>query len=199
MSAHKNMNYKDILKIYKEIIRKSLLFILVFIGLICIISFPFCIKEMVRAKKEITRVRMELGKENQELKETYGIFKSKLTHEDYLHCFDEVDMKNTSWFLRETSAYNVGDPNQCAGDSCISANGESICEALEKGYKRCACNFLPFGSVIEIEGWGECMITDRLNEKYEHRIDIAMKKDEKEKAIQWGVRNKRIKIISIAK
>ena len=53
--------------------------------------------------------------------------------------------------IREVTAYNVEDPKQNQGDPCISANGENICVALDLGFKRCAANFVPFGTKITLK------------------------------------------------
>jgi len=89
--------------------------------------------------------------------------------------------------IREVTAYNAGDINQCWGDPCESANGENICLALELGYKRCAANFVPFGTILHIEHYGDCMVTDRMNSRYTNRVDIAMKLSEYERAKKFGL------------
>ena len=100
-----------------------------------------------------------------------------------------------SSITRTISAYNVGDIYQCAGNPCTSANGENICKALELGYKRCAANFVPFGTILEIEGYGECMVTDRMNSRYLNNVDIAMKYEEHTKALEFGRRSLTVNII----
>lgn len=89
--------------------------------------------------------------------------------------------------IREVTAYNVGDISQTDDSPCISANGENICEALEKGYKRCAANFVPIGTDLIIQNYGECKVTDRMNSRYKNRVDIAMTLEEKERAINFGL------------
>lgn len=98
---------------------------------------------------------------------------------------------------RQVTAYNVGDIYQCAGDPCTSANGENICQALEQGYKRCAANFVPFGTMLEIEGYGQCMVTDRMNSRYTSRVDIAMPYTQKQEAIQFGLKTLEVKILAM--
>ena len=98
--------------------------------------------------------------------------------------------------VREVTAYNVGDPNQNWGDPCQSANGENICAALESGSKRCAANFVPFGTLLRIAHYGICTVTDRMNKRYTNRVDIAMKKDEKEKALRFGLKRLPVTVIS---
>jgi 3D (Asp-Asp-Asp) domain-containing protein len=98
--------------------------------------------------------------------------------------------------LREVTAYNVGDPDQNYGDPCESANGEDICAALDSGSRRCAANFVPFGTLLHIASYGVCTVTDRMNRRYTGRVDIAMKKNEKQKARRFG--RKRLKVTVLA-
>ena len=98
--------------------------------------------------------------------------------------------------VREVTAYNVGDPSQTSGDPCVAANGENICAALEAGMKRCAANFVPFGTRLEISQVGVCTVTDRMNRRYRSRVDIAMQPDEKDKALQFGLQKLRVRILS---
>jgi|GEM_PF-1319247 3D (Asp-Asp-Asp) domain-containing protein len=97
--------------------------------------------------------------------------------------------------VRSVSAYNAGDVNQCDGDPCTSANGENICQALEMGYKRCAANFVPFGTILRIEGYGDCMVVDRMNSRYPDGVDIAMKYADKQLAKNWGRRRVNVSIM----
>jgi 3D (Asp-Asp-Asp) domain-containing protein len=106
------------------------------------------------------------------------------------------DLNNTnSASIREVTAYNVGDPKQNHGNPCISANGENICAALNLGFKRCAANFVPFGSQLYIAHYGVCTVTDRMNRRYRNRVDIAMKVTEKEKALQFGLKKLKVTIL----
>ena len=97
--------------------------------------------------------------------------------------------------VREVTAYNVGDPDQTNGDPCIAASGEDICAALEAGMKRCAANFVPFGTRLEINRVGVCTVTDRMHHRYSSRVDIAMNPDEKAKALKFGIQKLRVKIL----
>ncbi|MFH1412925.1 MAG: hypothetical protein ABIG10_02755 [bacterium] len=99
--------------------------------------------------------------------------------------------------IRQITAYNVGDIYQCAGDPCISANGENICIAIEKGYKRCAANFVPFGTRLEIEGYGQCIVTDRMNSRYTSRVDIAMPYDQKPEAKEFGLKSLEVRVLAM--
>lgn len=97
--------------------------------------------------------------------------------------------------IKGISAYNAGDPYQCDNSPCIAANGENICLALELGYKRCAANFVPFGTILEIEGYGRCLVVDRMNSRFSNHVDIAMKKTEKKEALKFGRRKLKVHIV----
>ena len=97
--------------------------------------------------------------------------------------------------IRIVTAYNVGDPSQNDGDPCIAANGENICHALDSGAKRCAANFVPFGTELYIENHGTFRVTDRTHSRYRNRVDIAMKRDERSKARQFGKKKLRVLVL----
>ena len=97
--------------------------------------------------------------------------------------------------IRIVTAYNAGDPRQTDDTPCISANGENICDALAKGQKRCAANFVPLGSRLYVDKVGICLVTDRTNKRYRNRVDIAMQKDEYHKARRFGRQKLHVKII----
>ena len=101
----------------------------------------------------------------------------------------------TSETIRIVTAYNAGDPRQTDDTPCISANGENLCDALAKGEKRCAANFVPLGSQLYVDKVGMCLVTDRTNKRYRNRVDIAMQKDEYHKALQFGRQKLHVKIV----
>lgn len=88
--------------------------------------------------------------------------------------------------IREVTAYNAGDVNQTDGDPCIGASGKDICKMLEDGKIVLAANFVPFGAKLKIENFGIGEVWDRTNSRYKNRVDIAMKLDEKQRAINFG-------------
>ena len=97
--------------------------------------------------------------------------------------------------VRYVTAYNVGDPKQNYGNPCISASGENICKALARGAKRCAANFVPFGTELFIQAYGICVVTDRTNSRYRNRVDIAMRTHELRKAKEFGKKKLYVKIL----
>jgi 3D (Asp-Asp-Asp) domain-containing protein len=109
----------------------------------------------------------------------------------------KVTNPTASSSIREVTAYNVGDPEQNYGNPCISANGDNICAALNEGLKRCAANFVPFGTQLYIAEFGVCTVTDRMNRRYKHRVDIAMKVTEKERALQFGLKKLKVTILGL--
>lgn len=107
----------------------------------------------------------------------------------------EIKTENANKTIREITAYNAGVPGQTDSSPCISANGENVCTALALGYKRCAANFVPFGTKLRIENYGECIVTDRMNARYQNRVDIAMRADEIDRAIKFGKQNLMVEIV----
>ncbi len=111
--------------------------------------------------------------------------------------------KNTRYTVRSetirvVTAYNAGDPGQTDNTPCISANGENLCKALANGKKRCAANFVPLGSRLYVDKIGVCLVSDRTNKRYRNRVDIAMQKDEFQKARRFGRQKLTVKIIDIS-
>lgn len=97
--------------------------------------------------------------------------------------------------IREVTAYNLGDPNQNWGDPCITASGKNGCELVEQGIKICAANFVPLGTKIYIENYGECWVIDRMNSRYKNRVDVGMRLDEKQRALNFGLQRLLVKVI----
>jgi 3D (Asp-Asp-Asp) domain-containing protein len=97
--------------------------------------------------------------------------------------------------VRVVTAYNAGDPNQTDATPCIDASGENICQALARGRKHCAANFVPLGTYLHIEKFGSCHVTDRTNARYKNRVDIAMLRNELSKARQFGRQKLQVSIL----
>lgn len=94
------------------------------------------------------------------------------------------------------TAYNAGIAAQTDSSPCITANGENICTALALGLKRCAANNLKFGTRLFVEGYGECIVTDRMNSRYQNgEIDVAFKSDQIKEAKKFGAKKRLIKIL----
>ena len=96
--------------------------------------------------------------------------------------------------VREVTAYNVGVRDQTSDDPCIGATGQNLCRLVARGEKVCAANFVAPETILNIEGYGECVVLDRMNRRFPHRVDIAMKTDEVEKALEFGIQRRHVKV-----
>ena len=169
-----NRTYRQniIRKRRKELLIKSL---------ITTIIFLFGINSVLELFNQISLIEKDL-------------FQNVIIHQSSAKHTLNSSLEGVQGTLREVTAYNVGDINQTFGNPCISANGENICEAV-KHYKRCAANFVDFGTILHIENYGECMVTDRMNSRYKNRVDIAMRLDEYQRAVNFGLQVLEVKII----
>jgi 3D (Asp-Asp-Asp) domain-containing protein len=99
-------------------------------------------------------------------------------------------------YYAKVTAYNAGVEAQTDDSPCISANGENICTALSLGYKRCAVNGLPFGTKLEVEGYGICTVTDRMHKRYFNgEVDVAFTAERIKEAENFGAKNRLVKIL----
>lgn len=105
---------------------------------------------------------------------------------------DGMVSENSTGTIRTITAYNVGIEAQTDDTPCFGATGEDLCTALERGEKVCAANFVPLGTLLTIEGYGECVVKDRMARRYSDRVDIAMRATENERAINWGVKELKV-------
>lgn len=96
--------------------------------------------------------------------------------------------------LREVTAYNVGDRKQTDRTPCIGATGVDLCRLVDRGLNVCAANFVDLGTTLVIEEFGECRVLDRMNSRYSHRVDIAMRKDEVRKAVEFGLQQRVVEV-----
>ena len=75
---------------------------------------------------------------------------------------------------------------------CIGAGNNNLCELRpilrENCQIICASRDLPLDTIVYIDGFGECVIKDRMNKRYAGtgRIDILM--DTKQEALNFGIR-----------
>jgi 3D (Asp-Asp-Asp) domain-containing protein len=98
--------------------------------------------------------------------------------------------------VREVTAYNVGVRRQTSGRPCIGATGENLCRLVVQGRKICAANFVEPETILNIEGYGECVVLDRMNRRFAHRVDIAMRKDEVDRALEFGIQRRQVEVIT---
>ncbi|MBI5576332.1 MAG: 3D domain-containing protein [Deltaproteobacteria bacterium] len=102
--------------------------------------------------------------------------------------------KKPAGMHREVTAYNVGVRAQTSDTPCIGAGGHDLCELVERNVKVCAANFVPLGTILEIEGHGEFVVLDRLHKRFAHRVDIAMKEGELMKALTFGLQKRLVAV-----
>lgn len=88
---------------------------------------------------------------------------------------------------RRITAYNLIEA-QTDGDPCISASGVNLCPLVEAGELICAANFVPFGTILRINDLGDCIVLDRMNERYPYDVDVAMSADQYGNAKEFGVK-----------
>lgn len=96
--------------------------------------------------------------------------------------------------VREVTAYNVGVREQTSATPCIGAGGIDLCKLVRRGMKVCAANFVDLGTILRIEEYGECVVLDRINRRYGHRVDIAMQEDEVDEALEFGLQRRFVEV-----
>lgn len=87
--------------------------------------------------------------------------------------------------VREVTAYTAS-VEETDSEPCVGAAGFDICEIAESGLNVCASNAFPIGTFLTVEGLGDCVVFDRMNSRYQNRVDWFMGYD-KERAIQFGL------------
>jgi len=100
----------------------------------------------------------------------------------------------TRGLVREVTAYNVGVRGQTGDEPCIGATGRNLCRLVARGLNVCAANFVDPETILHIEGYGDCVVLDRMNRRFPHRVDIAMKKDEVDTALEFGIQQRHVKV-----
>ena len=100
----------------------------------------------------------------------------------------------THGLVREVTAYNVGVKRQTSDEPCIGATGQDLCRLVARGLKVCAANFVDPETILHIEGYGECIVLDRMNRRFAHRVDIAMRKDEVDTALEFGLQRRHVEV-----
>ena len=76
---------------------------------------------------------------------------------------------------------------------CIGAQGTDICEIFATGENICAANFVPLGTILEVEGIGTCTVRDRMNQRYFYRVDWYMALD-LQAARNFGVQYRKVSV-----
>ncbi len=96
--------------------------------------------------------------------------------------------------VREVTAYNVGVPEQTSDNPCIGASGKNLCSLVDAGRKICAANFVKLGTVLHIDNYGECVVLDRMHRRFGHRVDIAMRQDAVDEAVEFGLQKRVVEV-----
>ncbi len=105
--------------------------------------------------------------------------------------------KRIPGLIREVTAYNVGVRGQTSNDPCIGSTGRNLCRLVARGLKICAANFVEPETILHIEGYGECVVLDRMNRRYGHRVDIAMNENEVDRAIEFGIQRRHVEVMPV--
>ncbi|MBP2668981.1 MAG: hypothetical protein H6Q80_1183 [Deltaproteobacteria bacterium] len=106
----------------------------------------------------------------------------------------EVVENRAAGLVREVTAYNVGVREQTGDEPCIGATGRDLCRLVARGLKVCAANFVDPETILHIEGYGECVVLDRTHRRFAHRVDIAMRTDEVDKALEFGIQQRYVEV-----
>ena len=126
--------------------------------------------------------------------EEFTITPTKMTNDSEIQIEEKTQIENTikTMYVYAT-AYNSLE-NQTDSSPCVTANGYNLCESdIEDTI---AANFLPFGTKIRIPDYfGDrvFVVRDRMNVRYENRIDVWMK--EYIDARKFGKRYLKIEIL----
>jgi len=92
------------------------------------------------------------------------------------------------------TAYNSV-PWQTDATPCLSADGSDICKLRALGDQSCAAA-LPFGTKVDVPGFGVCTVRDRLAPRFSYRIDLYFGgADQLQAAKQWGVRHVEVAVL----
>jgi 3D (Asp-Asp-Asp) domain-containing protein len=114
---------------------------------------------------------------------------------------DDIDAEPveipTPGHVREVTAYNVGVREQTSDAPCVGAAGINLCRLVARGLKICAANFVALETILHIEGYGECIVLDRMHRRFVDRVDIAMKRNEVDRAIEFGVQRRYVRVKSV--
>ncbi len=100
--------------------------------------------------------------------------------------------------VRDVTAYNVGVRSQTSENPCIGATGVDLCRLVRQGWKVCAANFVPLGTILRIGEMGEFVVLDRMNRRFPHRVDIAMERGEVDRAKEFGRKRRVVAVATIA-
>ena len=105
----------------------------------------------------------------------------------------QTEVKKAEGPTRLVTAYNSV-REQTDDTPCIAADGTDICARYRAGELICAANWVPIGTRLRVEGYGDCTVADRMAPKHNEKVDVFLDQDVAA-ARAWGARRKRVKII----
>lgn len=102
----------------------------------------------------------------------------------FLFSYGKTPKKKDKFITHVTLTVYNPEKSQCDLTPLITANGTKIdLKKLKDGkLKYCAVSrdllwCLPYGSTINIEGFGEYLVVDTMNERFNHHVDILQHKN----------------------
>ncbi len=161
---------------------KSIIKMVIFLSVVELIMFPMPI--LARNFGEKTKFYNKVTEnyiKNKKLVKYIGFPESK-----------DLTIKKVSYHIITAYTSEVG---QCDNSPCITASGFNVCRHNQED--TIAANFLKFGTKIRIpELFGDriFIVRDRMNKKYNNRIDIWMKN--KQQAVKLGKKLAKIEILN---
>lgn len=173
--------------IYLPKLAKKVVFSLLVIAGLIFGLFVFSVLAQVDELYKIANINKELG-QNTEEHNNDRVVENTLIRND-----DKIQVIRTSYHTM--TAYN-SESGQCDATPCITASGFDLCEhGIEDTV---AANFLKFGTKVRIpELFGDkvFIVRDRMNERYQNRVDIWMLS--KEEARKFGIKKAKIEILEL--
>lgn len=105
----------------------------------------------------------------------------------------QTEVKKAEGTTRLVTAYN-NVREQTDDTPCISADGTDICQRYRAGEKICAANWVPIGTRLRVQGYGDCTVADRMAPKNGEKVDVYLGQDVAA-ARAWGARRIEVLII----
>jgi len=112
--------------------------------------------------------------------------------------------------LRTVTMY-TSRPEETDASPCIGAGGQDQCAMWKSGQNICASNEFKIGTLLRIEGLGECIVLDRMNKRYTNNIDWYNGYDEEcldgydkydicpqlREALKFGAKQKQVNVFNL--
>lgn len=98
--------------------------------------------------------------------------------------------------IREVSAYNSLEA-QTDSSPCVGADGTDLCKRYQAGECIVASNAFKLGAKVDVQGFGTCTVADRMNKRFQNRVDVFMDKDHS-RAISFGVQRLMVSLVNFS-